>query len=249
MMKQWYYFDGGQQRGPIPEDQFVLLFQDGSLPGTTLVWTEGLKEWAQAKNIDNLVPSSLNPPPPPVMPGPTAFAPPPIQEYFPSGPQIRPWVRYWARYFDVILFALLAGMVLGFIYEPALEMNDTLLGILLVFVYVFVEPCILSSWGTTPGKALLKVRLRKSNGKKPNYREALSRSFNVWIRALGLGIPIIAIFTQIYAYKRLTKAGITSWDRDGDFRISHQVIGTGRVVAAIAIFISFVFLIALGKMK
>jgi hypothetical protein len=175
------------------------------------------------------------------------YAPPsPVLDFTPSGPQTKPWVRFWARTIDGILFVLLAGIALALIYPAALKMNDALLSIIILFAYVFVEPCMLSSWGTTPGKALLNIRLRKSNGTKPNFSEALSRAFNVWIRGLGLGIPIVALFTQINAYKRLTKDGMTSWDKDGGFKINHKLIGAGRVIAAIAIFVGFCFLIALG---
>ena len=148
-----------------------------------------------------------------------------------------------------MLFAVLVGFILGFVYPHALEINDSLFGIILVFAYVFVEPCMLSSWGTTPGKALLNIRLRKHDGTKPNYAQALSRAFNVWVRGLGLGIPIVALFTHINAYKRLTKDGITSWDKDGGFQVAHKIVGAGRVIAAIAILVGFVFLVALGEME
>jgi len=175
----------------------------------------------------------------------SVFSPPSGQDYLPSGPQIRPWVRYLSRYIDIILFSLLIGIFV-FFDDSRQRMNDTAFGLLILFLYVFVEPCMLSFWGTTPGKALLKVRLRKSNGNKPSYQEALSRSFKVWFRGLGLGIPIIALFTQISAYNELTKIGATSWDQDGDFKVYHQVIGAGRVIAAIVILIAIFFFYILG---
>ena len=165
--------------------------------------------------------------------------------YTPSGEQVRPWVRFCARGVDNLLVSFLVGFVLGLIYEPVLEMPDILLGIIVMFVYVFVEPAMLAGWGTTPGKALLRVRLRNSDGSKLSYTEALSRAFLVWFRGEGFGIPIIGFFTQIHAYNRLTKQGITSWDEDGNFTVSHQVIGTWRVIVAVLLFIGMVYLITL----
>ncbi|MGH7491381.1 MAG: RDD family protein [bacterium] len=236
-MRYWYYHESGQQKGPIAESDFVKLFESGSLSASTFVWTKGLKEWREASTIENLVPPAFTPPAIPVHVVEALFA---DRDFVPCGPQARPWVRYWARIIDVMLFAFLVGTVLGSVYPSALEINDTLLGIVVVFAYVFVEPCMLSSWGTTPGKAILDVRLRKQNGTKPGYSDALSRAFNVWIRGFGLGIPIIALFTLISAYMRLSENGLTSWDKDGGFRIIHKVVGAGRVLAVIAILVGFV---------
>jgi hypothetical protein len=244
-MRYWYYHESGQQKGPVDEDAFVKLFESGSLAANTLVWCEWLKDWQEARTIENLVPPSFASPPAPVH---RLVVPPPLHDFVPTGPQARPWVRYWARTIDVMLFAILAGVLLAFIDPAALEINDKVLGTLFIFLYVFIEPCMLSSWGTTPGKALLNIRLRKSDGTKLNFSEALARAFNVWIRGWGLGLPIVALFTQIIAYNRLTKEGITSWDKDGGFRIDHKLVGAGRVIAVIVLFVGFFFLIALDAL-
>ena len=67
-----------------------------------------------------------------------------------------------------MLFGVLSGIMTAFIHEPLLEIPDALFGIILSFVYVFVEPVPLSSWGTTPGKTLLNIRLRKADSSKPS---------------------------------------------------------------------------------
>ncbi|HUT25652.1 MAG TPA: DUF4339 domain-containing protein [Sumerlaeia bacterium] len=63
-MKQWFYSEQGEQRGPIPEDQFVQMFQSGQLRADTLVWTEDMAEWTCASEIENLVPAVVPTPPP-----------------------------------------------------------------------------------------------------------------------------------------------------------------------------------------
>jgi hypothetical protein len=243
-MRLWYYHEAGQQRGPIAEEEFVKLFESGALSADTLVWTESLKDWQQARTIDGLVPAALSPPP---LGSPVA--PPPVHAFAPSGPQIRPWVRFWARTTDDLLFGGFAGIILAFVFPAALEMNDVLFGMIGAFIFVFVEPCMLSTWGTTPGKALFNICLRKSDGTKPNYAEALARAFNVWVRGEGLGIPLVLLFTRIHAYNKLTKEGVTSWDRDGGFTVAHKNVGAGRIIAAVAIFIGFVILMAIGNME
>lgn len=244
--RQWYYVEEGEQRGPVGEADFVKLFASGQLLPDTMVWTEELGQWATARDVDGLVPSAYKPPPPPLATSARGSGVL-VAEYVPSGHQIRPWVRYWARMLDFFLFSFLAGIVLAFVYAPALDIPDALFGIVLLFAYVFVEPAMLAGWGTTPGKALLKVRLRNSDGNKLSYAQALSRAFKVCFRGEGLGIPIVALFTQIHAYNRLTKQGVTSWDEDEGFKVSHQTIGAWRTIVGVVIMVGMFFLMAIGN--
>jgi len=242
-MRQWYYTQGGQQCGPISDPDIGALFETGQLAPDTMVWTEEMEEWAVARDVDGLIPAAFNPPPPLQ----STVSATLDTEYVPSGEQSRPWVRYWARMVDFFLFCFLAGIVLAFVYAPALEMPDVLFGIVLLFAYVFVEPAMLAAWGTTPGKAILNVRLRNGDGSKLSYADALNRAFKVWFRGEGIGIPIVVLFTQISAYKRLTKQGITSWDEEGAFKVTHRTIGAWRTIVVVLIMLGMFFLMAIGN--
>lgn len=72
-MRQWFYTQQGQQKGPIPEDTIVEMFRSCQLGADTLVWTEGLDQWKPARDLENLVPPVLSPPP---IPTPASSAPP-----------------------------------------------------------------------------------------------------------------------------------------------------------------------------
>ena len=54
-MRYWHYYESGEKAGPVAEPELISLFRSGSLPGNTLVWTEGLKDWREARSIKNLV--------------------------------------------------------------------------------------------------------------------------------------------------------------------------------------------------
>ncbi len=41
----WYYADGGQQKGPVSDEQFQNLVRDGVVKPDTLVWHEGMANW------------------------------------------------------------------------------------------------------------------------------------------------------------------------------------------------------------
>jgi len=163
-----------------------------------------------------------------------------------SGNQIRPWVRFWARMLDFYLFAFLVNIAIAYTLPILWEVPDALFGLVLIFAYVFVEPAMLAGCGTTPGKALLRIRVRKKDGTRLSYSDGLQRSLAVWFRGQGIGIPIIAFYTLFHAYERLKKEGTTSWDKDGQFMVSHQTIGGLRITASVLIFLGFFVLIAIG---
>jgi hypothetical protein len=57
------------------------------------------------------------------------------------------------------------------------------------------------------------------------------------------------MITKIIAHGRLTRNGITSWDKDDGFYVEHEKIGVPRllVLAAIAFFFVFLVFVATGN--
>lgn len=239
-MSQWYYQQSGQQRGPVGENEIQSLLENQRLQPDTLVWREGMPEWRAADTLANF--QALPYAPPSTDPG-TGVN---WSGYTPSGPQIRPWVRYWARSCDFLLFCTIGGAAIEFIWPPILEMNDTLLGILMLVVYNFIEPLLLATIGTTPFKGLMGVRVRNADSSKLSYLRALHRMFSLWIRGQGLGVPLISFFTSISSYKRLTEKGATSWDQDGGFTVTHRTVGWWRWLILSGLLVGFCALIVLG---
>lgn len=50
----WYYARGGQAQGPVPEAELKHLINSGQIDGATMVWAEGLDDWARVDEISNL---------------------------------------------------------------------------------------------------------------------------------------------------------------------------------------------------
>lgn len=240
----WYYVDEGKQQGPVAPEVIGELLKSGRIGDDTLVWTDGMPEWVQLHKVRERIFGATCEQ---VVPPDTA---PVIMPYEPEidyeCPQIRPWVRYWARSIDMLLFGFLSGIIIGAVSDSFMDINDVLFGVLITFGYVFVEPVMLAAWGTTPGKALFKVYLNRAEDSSITYQSALRRSFNVWLRGLGMGIPVVALVTQINAYKKLTSEGITSWDRDCGYSVTHGRIGPVRIAAAVLLMIVFAMLMAAG---
>jgi len=60
---EWYYTVNGEQKGPVSQDQFDELVRTGVICGDTLVWREGMAEWATYGQVfQQQAPGSAAPP-------------------------------------------------------------------------------------------------------------------------------------------------------------------------------------------
>lgn len=68
-MASWYYVKDKSPVGPLPEEQLVMLRQNGVVTDATLVWTKGLANWTrfseQFPQAMTAQPAAPAPPPPP----------------------------------------------------------------------------------------------------------------------------------------------------------------------------------------
>jgi uncharacterized protein (TIGR00266 family) len=73
--QQWYMAIGGHQVGPVSRDDVVTSLRNGTIDGTTLVFTAGLSNWTPLKDVPQLAAflngnrPSTGAPPPPIVPG------------------------------------------------------------------------------------------------------------------------------------------------------------------------------------
>jgi len=199
----------------------------------------------------------------PNAPSPTfdGFAPEPKSSVDQSksffGGQHHPWRRLFARTVDIctagfllfllLIFALSATMpeqAVGF--AKAIE-NPIIAGVVLYLVWVPAESVFLSLFGTTPAKWLFGIRVAHPGGDLLSFPEALNRSFLVFLQGVGLGIPFVALFTQLFAYRRLTKTGTTLWDTSTNTVVLHKKWGVLRaLVCAAAVFGVLILMSALN---
>lgn len=242
-MDQWYYTESGEQRGPVGEQEIKNLLSTNKIGTASLLWREGMQQWTPAGSVPEF---HVSPYASPI----SADAPSEIDwsGYTPSGPQVRPWIRYWARTADFLSFTLASGFVLGMVAPEFIEaIPDTAFGLVLLLLYNFVEPVFFTIWGTTPFKALLLVRVRNNDGSRLGYPQALVRVFKIWLRGAGLGIPLVTLITHVLSYTRLKENGITSWDAEGGFIVSHREVAWWRWLVLIGLFVGFISLVVIGS--
>lgn len=134
-------------------------------------------------------------------------------------PKLRaPWRRYLARAFDLMLYGALWCALLALACHVNIVAMSRGARILLSFAealtMVFLEPLLLSCFGTTPGKWLLGLHVADNDGKRLFYSEALTRTVYVWGFGYGCNIPIFDLI-RLYKSCRSCESGETlAWEYD-----------------------------------
>lgn len=163
-----------------------------------------------------------------------------------------PWRRLLARLFDLELYQLAwtALLSLGFhvnVAEQSAVVQWLNTGICLVLM-IIVEPILLSLWGTTPGKAILGLRVEKTEGGRLTYGEGNARTMSMIWRGLGWNIPIYNIYRLIKCYNLYCRDKELPWDRDQDLVVEakpksglRNVAFAGGAAAVLLLFVVAAF--------
>ena len=164
-----------------------------------------------------------------------------------------PWQRFWARSLDMAIadLAVMALLSLVFHVSPLtndstlLDVGTTVLGWLVVFL---VEPLLLATWGTTPGKWLLGLKLESYYGDKLTWWEGFSRCWEVLVTGFGLNIPIYSLWRSWKCYKECRARRRLDYDSENRYysrvgdRWRWRAVGSilvSLVLVAAAVLVSF----------
>lgn len=106
MPNQWYYAEGDQQRGPVPDEEIRTLLSSGRVAASQLVWRQGLADWVPAGTLAELGTSPatiptiglVETPHPPF---------PQIDYYSPTGPGSVVYAGFWIRFGAYIIDAII----------------------------------------------------------------------------------------------------------------------------------------------
>ena len=134
-----------------------------------------------------------------------------------------PWRRFFARALDWALAAILwtAFRLLALRWDWAGWGADALYGYADAaslwlggwLVLLILEPILLCTWGYTPGKWLLRLRVRRGEGDKLTWRRAQLRTVLVWLRGTGLGIPLLNLLCLAAGFAACRRDRVLPWDR------------------------------------
>ena len=146
-----------------------------------------------------------------------------------------PWRRLVARELDMSIYMLpwwIAMTRLG-----STNWAFWLCGVLaMLFLPPLLEGLLLSTWGTTPGKWLMGLHLRKhyvGEVSKPTFRDAFSRALYVY--AAGYGFGFLTVICGGLAYLRANRGDDQPWDMWWEYTAEPEVPGSRVAVLAAAL--------------
>lgn len=129
-----------------------------------------------------------------------------------------PWRRWFARCVDTSIWMQLIAAVLVFVFRlnpnvDGLTYNIAQIICVLLLTIAF-EPMFLARFGTTPGKALMGIRIHRWDGGLLSEREVRVRTLLVLWRGEALYFSPVTLFTYINAYITAKHGMEQSWDRE-----------------------------------
>lgn len=166
-----------------------------------------------------------------------------------AGTEPQAWSRFWARLFDwqlmlVLVFA--AGVSTGSLEDPVTLASSIWFWVFIVLAWAVLEAVVLSSWGTTPGKRLLGIRVvRDEDGRRPTVAEALKRSLSMAFFGWGFGLFIVRELSWVVSYFSFRRLGTTVWDRQQRLHIEYERLSPSRLVLFIVVFLLVVMVLGM----
>lgn len=160
-----------------------------------------------------------------------------------------PWRRYFARGLDYSLCSFLWMVVCLFLFRWFPENNW---GVRLLNAYaaygilLAAEPLLLCTWGYTPGKWIFGLAVRNRDGGKLTWGRALSRTWGVFARGEGYGIPIYVLWRNYKCWRRCRDGEPEDWEEDTSYTMKDESgLRIGGFVAARAALFGLSLVLAL----
>jgi hypothetical protein len=211
--QSWFYrSETGGEVGPVPAARLATIINKADLPATTEVRLSTETQWSPLNQVERL---SL----------PVSIAFDPSTDYLPHP---RPWLRYFAKIVDMLFGLAVTGALM--LYLPHGIRTGVPGYLMLIVGWLTLESLCLMQWGTTPGKFLIRTSVRKLDGSRLRFSDAITRSIDAYIRGLAFGIPLIQLLVSLVAFYRLRGTGETLWDRDGGYVVLHKKLGVPRIL-------------------
>jgi len=224
----WYYLVGRDKMGPRSLEDMLAMAHAGAIEPDTLVWAPGMDDWRRASDVDELK-EPLKVLEHEGSPG-TGFS----EATASASTETHPWRRWLARIVDYTVAAFTVGFLLAFIAPETSIFDNNLTATLVVCAFWVIAEAFAHAWfGNTPGKALFAITVKSKDGRSLRVDQALARSLRVWFFGIGVGLPLISLFTMARAHGRLRRDGATSWDEKGNLVVSYHALGAARITAIV----------------
>ena len=148
-----------------------------------------------------------------------------------------PMRRLWARTLDFTFYNLILYLAAPGLYHA--EGFNLFLIAAEVLMLIVLEPLLLSTVCTTPGKLVFGMTVTGLDGGRLSYKEALNRTLLVLQHGLGFCAPFLKEYMQTSSYFIAQNGGELIWEQDSElnFRDSkawRYIVFTVLFIAAMA---------------
>jgi uncharacterized RDD family membrane protein YckC len=203
----WFYSAGGEQKGPVEAGEFEALIAAGTIRPETLVWQPGMPNWQPASDAR---PDLL----PPMLPGVPSVPAPMYASETPALIGGRRyggfWIRFLARFIDGLILMIpsivVIVLVVGTSFFESIFSGDIssimqtaplflVAGLINAAMYAAYDSFSTSTYGGTPGKLVLGLRVILLDGSMLNLQQALIRHL---IFAAGSIIGAVIPFAALW---------------------------------------------------
>lgn len=142
-------------------------------------------------------------------------------------PKVRaPWRRFFARSLDCFIYSVSWAVFLSLVFKVNMGARSTgenlLDSIVAILLLIFIEPVMLAWFGTTPGKWLLGLRVTNNDDRRLTYNKALSRTWTVFWRGMGLDLPIYNLVRQWKSYNACDAGETLDWEYDSTVTLKDE---------------------------
>jgi len=244
----------GRRTGPYQPFRLREMMEDGTLLPGDPVWHEGMENWQPLEKTESLrAVFHREPAAPPAAPEQEGAPQAPTPPGLPDNPaavlillrvrRILATRRFFARQIDMLLASVATvgtAAACGWADVWQLHLPDSIPMLLApALVWLLVEPILLCTVGTTPGKAALGLRVEAAGGGRLSLRQAAQRSLLVWAGGMGFGLRAVYILPVVqwaYAWWMLQRRGTTLWDHTSGTTVRAEPLqrrhGVGMALAA-----------------
>ena len=152
--------------------------------------------------------------------------------------------RFFARFIDMGVYSTIWACIAFFILNFNITNRDLLNLLITVLILLIAEPILLSRTGTTVGKYLMGICVKKSDGHNLTYRQALVRLLYVIFRGYGLFLPFYSIIRLYKCNENCKEHKDMPWDSANKYVISVKSTRLPRLLSALLCYLLVIVITA-----
>ena len=153
------------------------------------------------------------------------------------------WPRFWARLLDITILSFPVGMLIGLLFPSLMVMDlsprvfEIVVGMIALPLVLVVDALLLSLLGTSPGKAIVGLKVVDMEMRKLSTEAALRRNVLLYLKGLAGGIPLLNLIGYGKGHADLAERGFTTWDEATDSRVIENGYHIARATVAAVVVI------------